>query len=226
MLELRFSTAIRESFLLSHYVIVEDAIGPQTCARWRATALQLAQRYGQQIERLSDGHLLRYQVVTGEVLHDHWPELFEVYNGSETREWVRWVTGADAIFASPHLRSAVNINVMCEPGEVYRWHFDAVAYTALLYLTTSAPEVGGALEFYPDVAGSAGGPPDLHDREKISVLPRAGMLVLMDGTRCYHRVAPILRRHTRLCVPMVFPATAEHQRPRELDSYLYADQTR
>lgn len=224
MLDLRFSPEARQSLLRSRYAVVEEAIDPETCARWRTTALQLAQRHAQPIERQSDGHLLRYQVVPGEAVRDHWLELFDFYSAAQTREWVRRVTGAEAIFPSPHLRSAVNINLMCEPGEVYRWHFDAVPYTALLYLTTSAPEDGGALEFYPDVIARGDGQPDLRNREKISLLPRAGMLVLMDGTRCYHRVAPILRSHIRLCIPMVFPNSAAHERPGELDSYLYAEQ--
>jgi hypothetical protein len=224
VINLPFSLAAKELFRRSRYAVVEAAIDPKTCARWRATALQLAEHYAQQIERRSNGHLLRYQVVTGEVLRGHWQELFDFYNAAETRAWVQLVTGADEVFASLHLRSAININVMSDPGEVYRWHFDAVPYTALLYLTTSAPEDGGALEFYPDV-GSSSGQPDLRDREKISLLPRAGTMVLMDGTRCYHHVAPILRSHTRLCIPMVFPAIAAHERPSDLDSYLYADQT-
>jgi hypothetical protein len=215
----------KELFRRSRYAVFEDAIDPEACARWCTTALQLAQRYAEQIERRSDGHLLRYQVVTGEVLREHWQELFDFYHAPETHDWVRLVTGADAIFASPNLRSAININIMREPGEVYRWHFDAVPYTALLYLTTSAREDGGALEFYPNV-GSSAGQADLRDGEKISLLPRAGTVVMMDGTRCYHRVAPLLRKHVRLCIPMVFPATAEHERRSELDSYLYAEPPR
>jgi hypothetical protein len=52
---------------------------------------------------------------------------------------------------SPHLESAININVLAQEGDVYRWHLDAVAYTLLLYLSDSHIDDGGALELFPTV---------------------------------------------------------------------------
>jgi hypothetical protein len=63
----------------------------------------------------------------------------------------------------------------------------------------------------------------LHRYETIIYVPKEGDAVLMDGTSCYHRVAPILRSHIRISVPMVFPRTSTHLRPSTLDNYLYTE---
>lgn len=163
--------------------------------------------------------MLRYSVVTGDVLKARWQELFDAYSGNEWKAWIKAITGEDQIFISAHLESAININVLAQKGDVYRWHFDAAAYTLLLYLSDSDIEDGGALEFYPNVRQEMG---KILDRgEKVIYVPKAGDAALMDGTSCYHRVAPILRSHIRISVPMVFPCTSTHLRPSALDSGLY-----
>jgi hypothetical protein len=78
----------------------------------------------------------------------------------------------------------------------------------LLYLSDSSEENGGALEMRVSEAVKA-------------MLPVAGTVVLMDGTRCMHRVSPILSRHERISVPMVFTPTPNDDRPAGLDDYLY-----
>jgi hypothetical protein len=102
---------------------------------------------------------------------------------------------------------------------VYRWHFDAVPYTVLLYLTDVRREDGGALEIVPNCQPHQ--VPDWTARAA-QFWPAAGTLVLMDGTRCYHRVAPLLRPSVRFSIPLVYPNTeGTHERPAGLDSYLY-----
>jgi hypothetical protein len=157
--------------------------------------------------------------VTGETIKECWPELYDFFSAPELRSWISEVTGTQGIALSQHLQSAININVLNEPGEVYRWHFDAEPYTALLYLSDSEPEDGGFLELYPNANLETS--ETLPAQGRIQFLPRRGSLVLMDGTRCYHRVSPILRRHQRVSIPMVFPAQASRTRPENLDSYLY-----
>lgn len=128
--------------------------------------------------------MLRYSVVTGDVLKARWQELFDAYSGNEWKAWIKAITGEDQIFISAHLESAININVLAQKGDVYRWHFDAVAYTLLLYLSDSDIEDGGALEFYPNVRQEMG---KILDRgEKVIYVPKAGDAALMDGTSCYH----------------------------------------
>ena len=55
----------------------------------------------------------------------------------------------------------------------------------------------------------------------MSIAPAAGSLVLMDGRRCAHAVAPLREDALRISVPMVFPEV-EDRRPAGLDDYLYA----
>jgi len=147
---------------------------------------------------------LRYRVVTGAGVRSEWPELFAIYQSSELRECV------PAVFNSSHLRSAINVNAMGEPGEIYRWHHDAAGFTLLLYLSDSREQDGGALELRPPGATAA-----------MSWLPVAGTVVLMDGTRCLHRVAPIAQPHERISIPMVFTTDPNDERPAGLDDYLY-----
>jgi hypothetical protein len=207
-------------FQRNRYFIGRSVVPPEICLRWRKKAVELSESCARAIQKQSqDHHALRYAVVTGEIIKVKWPELFEIYCHAGLKEWVKAVSGESAIFVSPHLESAININVLAHPGDVYRWHFDAVAYTVLLYLSDSEMEDGGALEFYPNVCQPITA--DSVSTAKVTYVPRAGDAILMDGTRCYHRVAPILRPHLRISIPMVYPSTAQHSRPADLDNYLY-----
>jgi len=215
-----------EDFAKSGAVVIHGALPQQTIADWRTISQDLVTRFGIDIERRSAEHTLTYRVVTGEVLRLHAPEIFAFYSASETADWVRQITGAPSIVTSARERSAININCLERPGQRYRWHFDAIPYTLLLYLTDHAPEDGGSLEFCSctpaEIEGSAREPTAAQlEREKVSITPRAGMMVLMDGTRCYHSAAPVLRPISRLSIPMVFPVSREHERPEGLDDYLY-----
>ena len=198
------------AFARETYVICRDVIRPRDVAALRESALRVVAAHARRIEQESSEHVLRYRVVTGEVIRHEWPELFSLYASATLRAWVRDVTRAAQIFNSSHLQSAININALGEPGEVYRWHNDAAGFTLLLYLTESGPEDGGALELRPP-----------GHQATISILPESGMAVLMDGTRCLHRAAPIRRKHERISIPMVFTTTRDHARPAGLDDYLY-----
>jgi hypothetical protein len=201
---------LRQKFARDSYVICHEVIAADDATTFRDRALQVAAAHARRIEQQSAGHVLRYRVVTGDVIREQWPEVFALYTSARMGDWVRDVTAAERIFPSSHMRSAININALGEPGEIYRWHHDAAGFTLLLYLTDSALEDGGALELQP---------PDR--AETITILPESGMAVLMDGTRCLHRAAPILRQHQRISIPMVFTTTADHARPAGLDDYLY-----
>lgn len=224
-------TQLVAQFASSRCVVVHDALPADTISRWRETALDLVRPFGIDIHRNSDGHLLSYRVVSGEVIREHCPELWDFYTAPDTAEWVRGVTGSPTIVTSHHVRSAININCLEAPGHRYRWHFDANPYTLLLYLTTNDAADGGELEFYPNLKqGRAEGgdwerrvtsAEHLRTAQKVTVPSRAGTFVLMDGTVCYHSAAPIRRSCLRLSVPMVFPPTRLHDRPPELDDYLY-----
>jgi hypothetical protein len=200
---LPISSQLCQEFHRNRYVVVPKALPPKVVARWQRQA-QVLSRYAETIQRNDGEFSLIYRVVSGETIRDQWPELFEFYQDQGIREWIRAITGESAIFTSAHLQSAINLNIMDRPENIYRWHFDAVPYTVLLYLTDVRPKDGGALELIP-----------------VRVWPPAGSLLLMDGTRCYHHVAQLLRRTVRYSIPMVYPNAQQTQRPAGLDSYLY-----
>src|SRR5512147_1705811 len=209
---------LRPSFERDCFVIVPQALPSSLLERWREQALQMVE-HARTISRRDGDFNLVYRVVTGDVIRSRWSELFAFYQDERTLEWVRQVTGDAGVGASEKILSTVNLNVMDSDQAVYRWHFDAVAYTVLIYLTDTDPQDGGALEIVPGCRPHV--IPDLQAVERICNFPKAGTVVLMDGTRCYHRVAPMLRATLRLSTPLVYPNAAAAQRPSGLDAYLY-----
>lgn len=201
---------LTRDFARDAYVACAKIFSRQCTHQMREKALALVREHARAIEHQDAKHLLRYRVVTGDVVRRDWPGIFALYESAALRQWVAHVTGSPEIFNSSHLQSAVNINAMGQPGEVYRWHNDAAGFTFILYLTDADQDDGGLLELRPP--GSV---------DVTTVSPVAGSGVLMDGTRCLHRVSAILRRHDRISIPMVFTAKPDHQRPQGLDDYLY-----
>jgi len=208
------------AFAHNRFIIVPDALPRFLVEHWRHQALRTIQ-HARVIARHDGTHDLVYRVVTGDIIRDHWPELFAFYQDEQTVGWVRQVTGDAGIGPSARILSAVNLNIMDSKEAVYRWHFDAVPYTVLIYLTDTNPEDGGALELVPGCRPHE--VPDLSVAQIVQHFPSAGTIVLMDGTRCYHRVGPMLRAALRLSIPLVYSASNATQRPPDLDSYLYAE---
>jgi hypothetical protein len=198
----------RADFARRQYAQVPGFLPKDVAHEWAGIADALSAKHAVRIEREGEDRL-SYAVVTGEAVREHWPLLYGFYLSEALRGWVAKVTGEPRIFTSSHLASAININRLESPENIYRWHYDAVAYTLLLYLT-SAGDAGGALEIVEPATGQVA-----------QILPEPGMAVLMDGTKCRHRSAPLTRPCLRLSIPMVFPASAEHSRPERLDDYLY-----
>jgi hypothetical protein len=205
--------AIRAEFARRRFACVPRFLPEKLATEWAEMAATVSCEHAVPIVRGGEDRL-SYLVVTGEAIREHWPSLFALYQSEGMRLWVAQVTGEPRIFTSPHLASAININRLESPDNIYRWHYDAVAYTLLLYLTSTG-DAGGALEIIDPGSG-----------ELVRIPPEAGLAVLMDGTKCRHRSAPLTRPTLRLSIPMVYPATRQHQRPPDLDEYLYASPVR
>jgi hypothetical protein len=205
------SRSLAQAFAQQRFVVVHHFLPAGITREWAAAADRLSRQYGTSIRREGRDRLA-YTVVPGDIIRDHWPDLYAFYASDDVRAWVRQVTGAPAIFTSAHLASAININRLETTDHAYRWHYDATPFTLLIYLTDSAPDAGGALQVEPPHGAI------------IDVQPTRGMAVLMDGTVVRHRVAPIQRAELRLSIPLVYPATPEHHRPPGLDEYLYASE--
>lgn len=217
-LDLPKSALLRQQFRDNSYAVAPCALPHEMVERWRHDAERLS-CHARSIQRTEGNFQLTYRVVTGDHIREYWPELFAFYCGPAVHDWVQYVTGEDAISTSANLRSAVNLNIMDQVDSVYRWHFDAEPYTVLLYLTGVQAEDGGALEIIPNCSRHQ--VPSDH-ASPIRLFPPAGTLLVMDGTRCYHRATAMLRPVVRFSVPMVFPKLENaNDRPAGLDSYLY-----
>jgi hypothetical protein len=150
---------------------------------------------------------LHYSVVDGKAIQGESPGFW------------RWIerrippvasaTAGKAMHLSPHVPSAINVNVLEGVGEQYEPHTDSCPYTMILFANTL--DVGGALALSLD-----GG--------VVYVQPKAGTGVLFDGYSIPHWVEPLMRPgDRRVTVPVaLYPIYAVVQRDDELDGHLYA----
>jgi 2OG-Fe(II) oxygenase superfamily len=190
------------------FVLVRNYLDVHESAEFASLASALTDRFGIDVVRSSRGDTLDYRVVTGDTIQAEAPVLFTLYT-SRLLHWTREVTGHHGLAPSPHLRSAININCLERRNQHYPWHHDAVPFTALLFLTTLSDTDGG--EFLIRTVRD----------DVVSIPPSRGDLLLMDGKRCAHAVAPLRENTRRLTVPMVYPLESD-ERPAGLDEYLYA----
>jgi hypothetical protein len=200
---------LRQRFREAGVLLVPDALDATAASELAGEALALSGRSGRHIRRSSDAGVLDYGVITGDVIKTDAPRLFALYESVELLEWIRAVAETASVERSPHVRSAINVNILGRRGQEYRWHTDAVPFTALLFLTTIPEGAGGELLVR------------LGEDDVMSIRPVSGQLALMDGHRRAHAVAPLVDNGPRISVPMVFPATSV-DRPDGLDDYLYA----
>ena len=201
---------VRRRFEQQGALLVSDFLSPAESEVLAARAASVAAQWALHIRRSSEGSTLDYRVVTGDVIQKDAAPIYEMYEATQLLEWIRRVTASPTVGLSPHVRSAVNINVLDTVGQQYRWHTDAVPFTTLLFLTTLPSSAGGELLIRT------------RQDQVMTVAPAAGQLVLMDGQQCAHAVAPLRDNTLRITVPMVFPAY-HIKRPPGLDDYLYRE---
>lgn len=109
-----------------------------------------------------------------------------------------------------HAPAFINVNVLDRIGQDYQLHIDGNAVTLILFLSTLAPEDGGAL--------------DVMARDvRVSLSPVRGAAVLFASRQMPHRVAPLLREVRRVSVPVAYEIAGQPDaRQAEDDAYLYA----
>ena len=201
---------VRRLFEQRGVLLVPGFLSPAEAEALATRAAGVAARRALHIRRSLNGSTLDYRVVTGDVIKKEAASIYEMYESTQLLEWIRRITATEEVSLSPHVRSAVNINVLDTAGQQYRWHTDAVPFTTLLFLTTLPMSAGG--EFLIRT----------RQDQVMTVAPVAGELVLMDGQQCAHAVAPLRENALRITVPMVFPAY-HLKRPPGLDDYLYRE---
>jgi len=134
-------------------------------------------------------------------------------------------------------RAAINVNVTRTRGE-YRWHYDRNDISALLYLNSVS---GGELEFYSNYRilleqSNHGHLQEALDKlmqfrlvrklcgNKTSLRPEPGMLLIFDGVRTLHSVAPVISDEDRICIVLAFDQIDSNSKKNySLDNYLYSE---
>ncbi len=205
------------TFSTKHFAVIEDALDEGDCRTAMQKVIALGERAARPIHRDDGTHRLVYQVITGDVIQHEWPEMFSLYTSPALLQWLQALTQEAQIYNSPNTLSAININLMSDHGDIYRWHFDAEPYTTLLFLTSAGEQAGGDLR----ISTQPDGKEPQHPFSFEEIKPKAGTMVVMDGTKCYHHVTSLLRPWLRVSVPMVFPPSLR-SRPQGLNDYLYA----
>ena len=155
---------------------------------------------------------LDYHVVTGEKVVATCPTLWARYSSNELLRGVGDATG-EVIRKDPHVASSININYLAGKDHRYELHTDSQPYTLIWYMNTPA---GGHLECWLQDPSDAD-----HPDVVLRIPARKGRMVLFDGSRVPHAVAPLLGDTTRISVPMVFSPIGVQRREAQTDSYLY-----
>jgi 2OG-Fe(II) oxygenase superfamily len=186
-----------------------------------------------EIKRLCKDRSLDYGVIDGIKIKDHLPAITRI--AEEIQQEIIQILNVEVRPITD--RAAVNVNVTRQRGE-YRWHYDRNDISAILYLNSIS---GGELEFYSNyrflLEGSNNGRlQQALDRlvqskmirnlfgKKTTLHPEPGMLLIFDGIRTLHSVAPVLSDEERICIVFAFDrADSTSKKNYSLDSYLYSE---
>jgi hypothetical protein len=169
----------------------------------------------------------------GSVIRQFCPALVDLTE--RIGEVVRNTTGLELV---PMNNGTANLNVnITPPSGEYRWHYDRNIVTAILYLNSVA---GGETEIYPNYRVHLGRWSATRLQRILDgflrlsamrqafgkgeiIAPRAGLLVIMLGSRSLHSVRRVEGSEDRISVVMSFddPRMCSAQLT-DLDEYLYS----
>jgi hypothetical protein len=170
-------------------------------------------------------------VIDGEKITQYLPQVLELYKKVGTL--VCDLSGMSLVPLND-LKVSCNINITGRGGS-YRWHYDRNAVTAILYLNEVA---GGATECYPNYRVVLNGlrytklqrwmdyflqsEVMRKLRSPLVVAPYPGRMLIMQGDRCLHSVAPVEGSTDRITVIMSYDVPdAQYDSAQGLNTYLY-----
>ena len=188
-----------------------------------------------EIHREARGRALRYSVIDGYQIRAQLPDVWNLYIGP-VRELLSKM--AQQELDPLESRAGVNVNIMAPGRSEYRWHFDRVPVTAVLYLNEVS---GGETELYPNVRFVLANQDrvraqKLLDRvscstamrgilsRRVVVSPRAGRIVTFEGNRCWHSVRGVEGGNHRVNILLAYDREGAPSVAAEgLDAYLYSN---
>jgi hypothetical protein len=159
----------------------------------------------------------KFLTFNGNDIEENVPAATKLY--MRVNEVVNELSGKDYT-ALENRQIGLSVNVT-PAGGTFSWHHDRHEVTAILYL--NEVEGGGELEFFPnnrlllknkqglrkwlqlgcDAVGLA---VSMVVRRKVKVVPKPGVMCVMVGTRCTHRVRPVIGNRERICMIFAFDA--------------------
>lgn len=128
-----------------------------------------------------------------------------LYRSEEMLQLMKEIIGTQHVYRFEDSYVSININMM-GPGDKFLWHFDQIQYVAIIVLNKC--KVGGILEIHPltrdeinENYDAVGKVISGENTEKVkSITPEVGMLYIMKGHKCLHRVTEVISGNRNVVV--------------------------
>jgi len=206
------------AFFRKHkYVVIGDFLSSSECWELLRAVDQCRERVSViNVNQLSVVSRKKFLTFNGQDVEENIPAATKLY--VRVNEVVNQLSGKDYA-ALENKQIGLSINVT-PSGGTFSWHHDRHEITAILYLNEI--EGGGELEFFPNnriLLKNNRGPvrkwlqlgfdalalaQSLMTRRNVIVAPKPGVLCIMVGTRCTHRVRSVVGNRERICMIFAF----------------------
>ena len=208
----------REFFSKHQYLLLHDFLPAAEC-RKILDAVERCRKASSLINVNQNSVTSRKKFLTfnGEDIEENVPAAASLY--AKVNEVINRISGKEYA-ALENKKIGLSINVT-PAGGTFSWHHDRHEITAILYL--NEVEGGGELEFFPNNrlllknkqglrkwlqlgCDAVGLVVSMAVRTKVRVTPKPGLMCVMVGTRCTHRVRPVIGDRDRVCVIFAYDA--------------------
>lgn len=211
-----FGTDYPAHFASKGYLIVHDFMPPEHLEGLRASILEYS-KHKPVIEVRWENST--FDTLNGAQVDDHFPELRDLYDQHLFGEVSRLHQGTLATVSDRRVGISINLTA---PSGKFQPHYDRNVMTAILYVNDAYD--GGEMMFYPRVRFWLGHPSTrikhvlqrILDKiagnrwylrllaRKIVIKPKAGDLLVFEGTRTLHTVMPVRNGETRLTIQFAY----------------------
>ena len=212
------------AFFSKHqYVVLDNFLSPAECGEI-LHAVERCRKASSliNVNQTSVTSRKKFLTLNGEDIEENVPAAVPLY--AKVNEVINRISGKEYA-ALENKKIGLSINVT-PAGGTFSWHHDRHEITAILYL--NEVQGGGELEFFPnnrlllknnqqglrkwlqlgcDAVGLA---VSMVVRTKIRVVPERGVMCVMVGTRCTHRVRPVVGDRDRVCVIFAFDVAGKN----------------
>ena len=200
------------------YAVIGDFLPPSECRELLRAVDHCKETVALiNVNQLSITSRKKFLTFNGDDIEENIPAATKLY--VRVNEVVNELSGKDYT-ALENRQIGLSVNVT-PAGGTFSWHHDRHEVTAILYL--NEVEGGGELEFFPNNrfllknkqglrkwlqlgCDAVGLVVSMAVRAKVRVVPKPGVMCVMVGTRCTHRVRPVIGNRERVCMIFAFDA--------------------